>query len=90
MGLTQIIDGHVKELLNQEQELYNERIAICKSCKLYTQDRNFGEICDKHKWLNLNTGHISLEQLDGYINGCGCRLKAKTRLKEATCPLNKW
>lgn len=90
MGLTQIIDGHVKELLNQEQELYNKRIVICKKCKLHTVDRTFGDICDRHKWYNPNIGHLSLERIDGYINGCGCRLSAALRVKEKTCPLNKW
>ena len=55
-----------------------------------TKDKMFGEICDKNKWINLSTGHISLVQLDGYVNGCGCRMSAKARIPEARCPLNKW
>lgn len=90
MGLDQIISGHVKELLNQEQELFNERIKICRECKLLTKDKILGEICDKYKWINPDTQELSLIQLDGYINGCGCRLMAKTRVPEAHCPLKKW
>lgn len=49
MELDQIISGHIKELLNQEQDLYNERIKICRECKLLTKDKILGEICDKYK-----------------------------------------
>lgn len=90
MELTQIIDGHIKELLNKEQELFDERIAICRECKLLTKDKIFGEICDRNKWINPITQHLSLEHLDGYINGCGCRMAAKARIAEAHCPLKKW
>ena len=90
MSLTQIIDGHIKELLNQEQALYEERIKICRECKLHTKDNVLGDICDRNKWLNLGTKHLSLTKIDGYINGCGCRLQAKARLPEATCPIKKW
>jgi hypothetical protein len=90
MGLNQIVDGHIKELLRQEQDLYESRIKICRGCKLMTKDKMFGEMCDKNKWINLSTGHISLVQLDGYVNGCGCRMSAKARIPEARCPLNKW
>ncbi len=90
MGLSEIIDGHIKELLKQEQLLYDTRITICRNCKLMTKDKVLGEICDRKKWLNLDTGAISLVQVDGYINGCGCRMSAKARIPEATCPLRKW
>jgi hypothetical protein len=90
MELDQIISGHIKELLNQEQDLFNERIKVCRECKLLTKDRILGEICDKHKWINPKTGELSLIQIDGYINGCNCRIMAKTRVPEAHCPLKKW
>ena len=89
MGLNQIVDGHIKELLRQEQDLYESRIKICRECKLVTKDKMFGEICDKNKWINPFTQHLSLEHLDGYINGCGCRMAAKARIAEAHCPLKK-
>jgi len=89
MGLSEIVDGHIKELLNQEQLLYDTRIAVCRDCKLITKDKVLGEICDRKKWFDLNTGAVSLVRIDGYINGCGCRLSAKARIPEATCPLRK-
>ena len=89
MGMNEIVDGHIKELLNQEQSLYESRIKICRDCKLMTKDRILGEMCDKKKWFNPNTGALSLVRTDGYINGCGCRMSAKARIPEATCPLKK-
>lgn len=49
MGMNEIVDGHIKELLNQEQSLYESRIKICRDCKLMTKDRILGEMCDKKK-----------------------------------------
>lgn len=50
MGLSQIIDGHLKELLNKEKELSNERLKICRDCKLYKVDKVLGPICDKNTY----------------------------------------
>lgn len=63
-----IVNGHLKELLKQNNELYEERIDICKQCEQYYIDKILGARC----------------------NECGCRLNAKARIPEATCPLNKW
>lgn len=90
MSLGEIINGHLKELLNQEQTLSEKRIQICRECKLFKDDKVLGYICDKNKYYNPITDSLALEPTDGYINGCGCRLRAKSRLQEAKCPLNKW
>lgn len=90
MGLSQIIDGHLKELLNKEKELSNERLKICRDCKLYKVDKVLGPICDKNTYWNPITNAIALTPTDNYVNGCGCRLNAKTRIPEARCPLKKW
>ena len=47
--MKQIVNGHVKELFNREQPLYEQRIKICRECKLMTKDRIFGDICDRNK-----------------------------------------
>ena len=90
MSLVEIVSGHIKELLNLEAELYRQRISICRKCKLYNKDTFLGEVCDAGKWYNPKTDTTSLTEIDGYYNGCGCRLDAKTRIREARCPLNKW
>lgn len=63
-----VINGHLKELLQQNTEMYESRIAICKECDKYELDKIIGARCKE----------------------CGCRLRAKTRIPEATCPLGKW
>ena len=47
-------------------------------------------MCNDKLWYNANTGDVSVYEQDGYKRGCGCRLLAKTRLTNASCPLNKW
>ena len=83
-----IIEGHYKEITDQENELYNTRIEICKKCPLFS-DR-YGGVCDSKKYYNPTTNKLSDLPESGFIGGCGCRLQAKTRLKNAKCVLNKW
>lgn len=90
MGLGAIIKGHAKELLNKDQTLFEKRMEICNKCGLKTEDKILGNVCSRHKWLNLETNEVSDTKEDGFYNGCGCRLNAKLRIEEATCPLNKW
>jgi hypothetical protein len=84
-----IIKGHVNEMINSEEELYNERISICKSCMLY-KHTVLGPICNSNLYLNTETQDVSTTEKPGYTRGCGCRLNAKTRIPESSCPVNKW
>lgn len=88
MNILDIANGHVKEVLNLNQDLSNNRLKICYSCPLYTN--NLGGMCNNKLWLNVNTGDVSMENKPGYKRGCGCRLLAKTRLPNAVCPVGKW
>ena len=47
--MKQIINGHVNELFNKEQELYEKRMKICDSCELKVDDKILGPVCSKHK-----------------------------------------
>ena len=85
-----IIDGHLKELFNKEEDLSKQRVNICKSCPLYKIDSILGEVCNSKLYLNLETNQVSTYPRKGYYNGCGCRIQAKSRLITAKCPLNKW
>ena len=85
-----IIDGHLKELFNKEEDLSKQRVNICKSCPLYKIDSILGGICNSKLYLNLETNQVSTYPRKGYYNGCGCRIQAKSRLITAKCPLNKW
>ena len=90
MGLNAILNGHTNELLGLNADLYKKRIRICKQCPLYKISTILGEVCNSKLWFNPDTVDISSVKKDGYKNGCGCRLKAKTTLPNAFCPVGKW
>lgn len=90
MRIDQIIDGTLKNIFNQNEELYKERIAICKKCKLFVNDKFLGDVCSSALYLNPYTDKVSDQKKPGYIQGCGCVLGSKTRVSEATCPAGKW
>lgn len=88
MEIGNIVQGHINELLGLNKDISKSRLQICYACPLYSQ--KLGGICNSKLWLNLITGDISTTPKEGYKNGCSCRLKAKTKLPNATCPLGKW
>lgn len=90
MSINQIIRGTVNNLLNKEEELYNQRINICHECKLLNKTKLFGEICNSNLYLNPITNEISVNPKEGFKNGCGCVIASKSRVKEAHCPVGKW
>lgn len=90
MGLNAILKGHINEVLGLNTDMYSSRIQICKKCPLYKIHLKMGEICNSKLWYNPETEDISEIYKDGYINGCGCRLGAKTRLPNESCPAGKW
>lgn len=90
MDIKEILDGHTKNLLGLNKDISLPRLNICKKCPLY-KETVIGAICNSKVWVNPNNYlEISLKKKDGYVNGCGCILKAKTTLPNAQCPLNKW
>ena len=36
-----------------------ERLAICKKCKLVKLDTEYGPVCDSSKYMNPETGEVS-------------------------------
>lgn len=88
MEIGQIVNGHINELLGLNKDIKQERLKICQMCPLLLN--KLGGICNSKLWLNPNTGQISTTAKDGYKNGCGCRIQAKTALPNAKCPLGKW
>lgn len=87
-NIIDIINGHVNEAFNSNEELYKKRIEICKKCPLY-KESNFGPICNPKLFINKND-ETSTVKKEGYVKGCGCRLNAKTRLTYSKCIINKW
>lgn len=88
MGVGDIVKGHVNELLNRNEDISKVRMDICRKCPLFKNE--LGGICNPKLYLNVETGDVSTKKMDGYVNGCGCRLAAKTRLSRSQCPNGKW
>ena len=91
MGIGQIIDGHIKEALGVNQSLSEKRLDICEICPIFSRkNKTIGGVCSSYLYLNPVTNEISTVYKKGYFKGCGCRLNAKTRLKNQKCPAGKW
>ena len=88
MEVKNIIQGHINEVFNINEDISKNRLKICYRCPLYSN--KLGGICNSRLWLNRNTGDVSVIMKHGYIKGCGCRLRSKTRLPNAKCPVDKW
>lgn len=89
IDLGQIYEGHKNEILKRENELYEQRIKICKECALYTESV-LGPICDSKKYVNIKTGQPNIFPCADCVNGCGCRLSAAARVIHKKCVLGKW
>ena len=91
MSLKDIIKGHMKEFTNDNDELAQERLAKCKTCPLFLLTP-VGPICNPNRYYDNDKEQAYAYQNDEVtrIKGCGCRLNAKTRLEDATCPRKLW
>lgn len=91
MSLKDIIQGHLNEVRKTNEELSQERLAICEECPIFNKiSDNLGGLCSSKYYLNPETNDISSVHKMGYFKGCGCRLNAKTRLSHSKCPAGKW
>ena len=88
MNVGHIVTGHLNEVLNLKQDISKKRLEICKTCPLFTP--KLGGTCNRRLWYNAQTGDVSTVKLDGYVRGCGCRLRAKTTMSRESCPAGKW
>ena len=86
---TDIIKGHLKELFGSNSNLSKERLEICKECPIFIQT-SYGPVCDSKQWISDDGTTSSTSAKSGYKRGCGCRLTAKTTLKDNHCIVNKW
>lgn len=90
MSISQIANGFFNNLTNRNEELFNKRIKICRSCKLHHIDKIFGEVCNPQLYINPITDEVSKKSKEGFTGGCGCVLNSKGRVNSAHCPVNKW
>ena len=89
MNGKEILIGHLKELLNCDENLMKERLAYCEECPLGIMTK-VGIICNDRKWYNPETKILYDYPAENSVNGCGCRMYAKARLNNSECVLNKW
>ena len=89
MSGKEILIGHLKELFKFDEELMKERLKHCDDCPLGIMTK-LGIICNDRKWYNPEKDTLYDYPADGSVNGCGCRMYAKTRLSDSNCVLNKW
>lgn len=87
--MNQIIEGTLNNIFKKEQSLFEQRIKICKQCRLYKEHITFGAICNHMLYIN-DKDEISATPREGFKKGCGCILRSKTRVVNAKCPINKW
>lgn len=86
--IKQIVQGHIREFLDLNTDLKDKRLQICYMCPLYSNV--LGGVCNSKLYLNPITGDVRTTEEKGYYRGCGCRLQAKTRLEQESCPASKW
>jgi hypothetical protein len=85
-----ILQGHIRELVGNNNDLSESRLAICKECPIFIMSSNWGPMCDGTKYINEDGTQWSWARLKGYTKGCGCRLQAKTRIPDKHCIINLW
>ena len=76
----QILEGITNSIFKKEdvEEIAEQRMGICFSCKLYTND---------DKGCMVPGTSPCCDEREG---GCGCSLSLKTRALSSECPLGKW
>lgn len=88
--ITDIINGHINEALGKNEDLFEQRIQICKKCPLY-KETLAGPVCNSKLYINIvDKETVSDRPKVGYRRGCSCRLTSKCRLPHAKCIVEKW
>lgn len=64
------------------------RLRICRKCPLYIDSE--GGICNENLYFSPSKQELSYIPLPGFISGCGCKLKLKTKFESEKCSLGKW
>ena len=67
-----------------------ERLKICESCPIVKIDPTYGPICDNTKWIDPKTNEVSRFPRVGWIKGCNCKLRWKTKNPTSHCVAGKW
>ena len=62
-----------------------ERLAICKECPIYINDR-----CNSRFWINPDTDEVSTYARTGFVRGCNCFIAIKAKNPGSHCVAGKW
>ena len=89
INVKDVAKGHINELLGKNEKMSEERLSICRECPICI-NTCLGPMCDHEQWIHPETNETSKYPKEGYVRGCGCRLSAKTTLKDNHCIINKW
>lgn len=73
-----------------DEELYNERLEICRACPLGLETAR-GLICNPKLYINKED-KISVSKFPkiGYVRGCSCSITHKAHHEHSKCIINKW
>ena len=71
-------------------DLFSNRMAICKQCLLFKENGVWGPECDGSKWINPEGTLTSVKFKEGWTRGCGCKLNWKCKQLKSKCILGKW
>lgn len=74
----------------ENEELAQERIAICKNCGLY-KEGIYGPICNPNLYINIEDKETVTDRPTiGFKRGCGCILNKRVDKYYNHCIVNKW
>ena len=72
-----------------DEELYNERLEICRACPLGLETAR-GLICNPKLYINKeDKTSVSKFPKIGYVRGCSCSIIHKARHEYSKCIINK-
>lgn len=73
-----------------DEELYNERLEICRACPLGLETSR-GLVCNPKLYINKeDKASVSKFPKIGYVRGCSCSITHKARHEHSKCIINKW
>lgn len=77
-------------IMENDDELYEGRMKICKGCPLYL-DGPTGPRCNPKLYISESDKiTVSDRPKIGYKRGCNCFLSRKAKLPFAKCIVEKW
>lgn len=73
-----------------DEELYNDRLEICRACPLGLETAR-GLICNPKLYINKeDKTSVSKFPKIGYVRGCSCCITSKAHHEHSKCIVGKW